>query len=89
LQVIEAQALGRANSLLSTDPAEALAIVRKVAQYSQSDYMTEERQYIEVMALYALRERRVATRAADAFLAAYPHSLFGERVRKARAGSEP
>ncbi|MFT3926921.1 MAG: sigma-70 family RNA polymerase sigma factor [Myxococcales bacterium] len=83
-EVLEAQALGRAESLLRSNPAQALAIVRKVATHGRSDYLTEERRYIEVMALYALGSQPEAERAADAFLSAYPQSVFGERVRRAR-----
>jgi hypothetical protein len=82
--VVEAQALGRAESLLQKDPAQALAIVRKVAQQSSADYLAEERRYIEVMALYALDRRVDAKRAADAVLTAYPQSVFRERVTRAR-----
>lgn len=84
VEMVEAQALGRAESLLHKDPAQALAIVRKVALSGQADYLAEERRYIEVMALYALNQRVDARRAADAFLSSYPQSVFRERVTRAR-----
>jgi RNA polymerase sigma-70 factor (ECF subfamily) len=84
VSIVEAQAIGRAEALLRTDPAQSLAIVRKVALQQQADYLAEERRYIEVMALHGLHERMEAQRAAAAFLVAYPQSVFRERVASVR-----
>jgi hypothetical protein len=83
----EARALKRAHRLLETDPAEALAIVGELSRTLPEEYLSEERHYIEIMALYAVGRRADADRAADHFRSRYPSSAFRERVQAARTGA--
>src|SRR5262249_54146711 len=50
----EAQEIARAERMLSSDPAGALAIARRARARSGASYLAEERDYVEVMALQAL-----------------------------------
>jgi hypothetical protein len=80
----EARALERAHRLLTPDPAEALAIVETLSRTLPEEYLSEERRYIEVMALYGVGRRADADRAANRFLSRYSTSAFRERVQAAR-----
>lgn len=82
--IVETQALARAEGLLRSDPAQALAITRELAGRGRAGYLAEERHYIEVRALHALHRQSDTKRAADAFLAAHPNSVFRERVNRIR-----
>jgi RNA polymerase sigma-70 factor (ECF subfamily) len=82
--LLEARALARADRLLATRPAQALAIVEGLPRTSNHTYLAEERLYIEVMALYGLARAAEANRAADRFLARFGSSVFRERVSAAR-----
>jgi hypothetical protein len=75
--------------LLTSDPAAALAIVEMLSRTLPEEYLSEERRYIEVMALYGVGRRVDADRAADRFLSRYYSSAFRERVRAARRASGP
>jgi RNA polymerase sigma-70 factor (ECF subfamily) len=83
----EARALKRADRLLTTDPAQALAIVRELSRALPREYLSEERRYIEIMALYGVGRHADADRAADHFLSRYSSSAFRERVQAARTGA--
>jgi RNA polymerase sigma-70 factor (ECF subfamily) len=87
--LLEARALERAHRLLTSDPAAALAIVEMLSRTLPEEYLSEERRYIEVMALYGVGRRVDADRAADRFLSRYYSSAFRERVRAARRASGP
>ncbi|HVZ30836.1 MAG TPA: hypothetical protein VG963_00335, partial [Polyangiaceae bacterium] len=87
----EARALARADELLASDPAQSLAIVAELSRAPRPGYLEEERQYIEVMALYGVGRRADADQAADRFLSRYRSSAFRERMKAARktAASRP
>jgi hypothetical protein len=70
--------------LLAPDPRAALAIVETLSHSLPEEYLSEERRYIEVMALYGVGRRGDADRAADRFLSRYSSSAFRERVQAAR-----
>jgi RNA polymerase sigma-70 factor, ECF subfamily len=82
--LLEARALERAHRLLAPDPAAALAIVETLSHSLPEEYLSEERRYIEVMALYGVGRRGDGDRAADRFLSRYSSSAFRERVQAAR-----
>jgi outer membrane protein assembly factor BamD (BamD/ComL family) len=79
-----------AERLLSTSPAEALALARADEASYPSGYLREERRYIGVIALFKLRQLDEARAAAGRFLSDYPDGPFSARVRAAitRAGSD-
>lgn len=87
--LLEARALERAHRLLTPDPAAALTIVERLSRTLPEEYLSEERRYIEVMALYNVGRRVDADRAADRFLSRYSSSAFRERVGAARRASGP
>jgi RNA polymerase sigma-70 factor (ECF subfamily) len=78
----EAQEIARAERLLSSDPAGALAIVRRARAQSGASFLAEERDYVEVMALAALGRSDEARILANRFLNAYPGGAFGKRVSR-------
>jgi RNA polymerase sigma-70 factor (ECF subfamily) len=82
---VEAQQIARAERLLSSNPAGALALVRDARARFKPSFLPEERDYVEVMALHALGRRADATAAAARFLGAYPGGAFDDRVRGAMA----
>ncbi len=79
---VEAREIARAERLLSSNPAGALAIVREARARLAPSFLGEERDYIEVMALHALGRSDEAESAAARFLKTYPGGAFGRRVRK-------
>jgi RNA polymerase sigma-70 factor (ECF subfamily) len=79
---VEAREIARAERILSSDPAGALAIVRQARTRFTPSFLPEERDYIEVMALRALGRSDEARRAATRFLNAYPAGAFSTRVRR-------
>jgi RNA polymerase sigma-70 factor (ECF subfamily) len=87
--LLEARALERAHRSLTSDPAAALAIIESLSRTLPEEYLSEERRYIEVMALYGVGRRVDADRAADRFLSRYSSSAFRERVQAARRASGP
>jgi RNA polymerase sigma-70 factor (ECF subfamily) len=87
--LLEARALERAHRSLTSDPAAALAIVETLSRTLPEEYLSEERRYIEVMALYGVGRRVDADRAADRFLSRYSSSAFRQRVQAARRASGP
>jgi hypothetical protein len=89
--LLEARALARAEGLLTTHPAQSLAILEELSRAARHEYLSEEREYIEIMALYGLGRRADADRTADHFLARYRSSVFRERLQAARtaAASRP
>jgi hypothetical protein len=82
--LLEARALAHAQRLLASSPTQALAIVEELSRTSLREYLSEERQYIEVIALYGVGRRADAERAAERFLSRYRASVFRDRVLAAR-----
>lgn len=82
---IEAQEIARAERLLSSNPAGAIALVRDARARFKPSFLPEERDYVEVMALHALGRTADANAAATRFLGAYPGGAFDDRVRSTMA----
>src|SRR5262249_23626640 len=80
---LEAQEIARAERLLGSNPAGALAIVREARARFTPSFLAEERDYIEVIALHDLGRSNQPEAAAARFLKAYPGGAFGRRIRKA------
>lgn len=81
----EAAQVAHAARLLEAQPRAALAAVRALPTGDEGAYLLEEREYIEVMALFSLGERAEGAQRADAFLRRYPSSAFSRTIRKVRA----
>jgi hypothetical protein len=72
-----------AESLLSRDPARALALTQALRARFPDGYLREERAYLEVMALAKLGRRREMRKKAATFLRTYPDGPYSARVRGA------
>ncbi|MET0285222.1 MAG: sigma-70 family RNA polymerase sigma factor [Polyangiales bacterium] len=84
-EVSETAQLARAEALLAEHPREALAVVRTLDGRESANYLREERDYIELMALLAIGDQKAGRARASAFLRAYPASAFA-RIVQARSG---
>jgi RNA polymerase sigma-70 factor (ECF subfamily) len=84
----EMQQIASAERLLTRAPAAALTIVREVQARFPRGYLSEERAYVEVMALLGLGRTAEARSKAEAFLRTYPDGPYSRRVRGAAAGTE-
>lgn len=84
----EARALKHAHGLLATDPARALELMEVLSRSRFEGYLSEEREYVRVMALHNLGRRAEAERAAARFFSRYPESAFRERVGAAQADAD-
>jgi hypothetical protein len=80
---LELQQVARAERLLAADPAQALALARDAAARFPSGYVSEERAYVEIMALVALHRLDEARPHIARFLLDHPDSAFARRVREA------
>jgi hypothetical protein len=80
---VEALEIARAERMVSSNPAGALAVVRSARARFRPSFLPEERDYVEVMALKGLGRADEAKAAASRFLAAYPGGAFANRVRSA------
>ncbi len=89
--LLELEQVGRAERMLASDPAGALALVASAGQRFPRGYLKEERGYVEVLALLALRRPDEARPKVAAFLRDYPESAYARRVRDAsrRAHLDP
>jgi RNA polymerase sigma-70 factor (ECF subfamily) len=90
-ELLELQQVARAERLVATDPARALALVRASESHFPNGYMRQERRYVEIIALIALGRLDEARPKIAGFLREYPESAFGQRIREAarRAHLEP
>jgi hypothetical protein len=79
----EIQEVAAAERLLSTSPAQALALARAGEASYPSGYLREERRYIGVIALFKLGRLDEARATATRFLSDYPDGPFSGRVRAA------
>ncbi len=84
----EMQATQRARQALSTDPARALALVRKANTEFSHGLFTEDREGIAVLALFGLGRNDKARRRAAAFLRAHPRSSYADKIRAAMSASD-
>jgi hypothetical protein len=66
--------------MLATDPHEALRLVRTLGSHAGSDELREERDYIEVMALFRIGRAQDARAASTRFLRTYPESAFAGAI---------
>jgi RNA polymerase sigma-70 factor (ECF subfamily) len=80
----EIQEVAAAQKLLTSDPAQALALVRSGEAQFPSGYLREERRYVGVAALFKLGRVDEARAEASRFLSDYPDGPFSARVRAAR-----
>jgi RNA polymerase sigma-70 factor (ECF subfamily) len=87
--LLELQQTARAERLLATDPARALALVRAAETRFPNGYMREERSYIEIIALVGMGRLDDARPKIARFLRDYPESAFAQRVREAGAHLDP
>jgi hypothetical protein len=81
----ETEQVAAAGRLLASDPAAALAIVRRCEVRFPDGYMRLERRYVGVMALFGLGRRAAAKEEAERFLRDYPAGAFSQRIRAAMA----
>jgi hypothetical protein len=81
--VMEMRDITNAERLLSTDPASALVVVRKLQTQFPSGYFSEERAYVEVMALLGIGRISEGRAKADEFLRVYPIGPYSQRVGNA------
>jgi hypothetical protein len=86
-ELAEMREVALAESLVSRDPARALALARGMRARFPHGFFREERAYLEVMALHGLGRRQEMREQAAAFLRAYPDGPYAGRVRKV-AGSD-
>jgi hypothetical protein len=83
--VAEMQELSRAEALLGRDPAQALKLVQASMAEHPQGYLTEERRYVEVLALIGLRRVEEARLLGREFGRLYPQSPYRRRVEAAIA----
>lgn len=78
----ESQLLGAAQSSLANDPARALKLTAEHRQLFPSGAFTQEREVIEIDALYRLGRKAEADRRATQFVSRNPNSSYGRRVKE-------
>jgi len=84
-QLLEAREVARAERLLASNPHEALRLVSTLGRRVGTDELREERDYIEVIALFRIGRAQDARAASTRFLRTYPESAFaGAIVNTAR-----
>jgi hypothetical protein len=78
----ESQLLGTAQSSLASDPARALKLTAEHHQLFPRGAFTQEREVIEIDALYRLGRKTEADRRATQFIARNPGSSYARRVKE-------
>jgi hypothetical protein len=78
----ESQLLGAAQSSLASDPARALKLTAEHRQLFPGGAFTQEREVIEIDALYRLGRTAEAERRATQFIARNPGSSYARRVKE-------
>ncbi|HEX2880411.1 MAG TPA: hypothetical protein VHO25_12840 [Polyangiaceae bacterium] len=78
----ESQLLGAAQSSLASDPARALKLTAEHRQLFPGGAFTQEREVIEIDALYRLGRKAEAERRATQFIARNPGSSYARRVKE-------
>lgn len=76
----EAREVARAERMLATDPRGALRLLHTLSSSAGSQALREERDYIEVMALFRIGQLRDARAASTRFLKSYPESAFAGAI---------
>lgn len=79
-QLSEAREVARAERMLASDPRGALRLLHTLASSASSQTLREERDYIEVMALFRIGQLRDARAASTRFLKSYPESAFAGTI---------
>jgi hypothetical protein len=77
----ESQLLGAAQSALASDPNRALQLTAEHRRAFPSGAFTQEREVIEIDALYRLGRKAEAERRATQFMARNPGSSYARRVK--------
>lgn len=79
----EMQQLATAERLLPTMPSRTLALVREGMQRFSHGYLAQERRYLEIMALLALKMPKDAELLSRGFLRDYPKGPYRRKVERA------
>lgn len=79
----ELDLVGKAESILRSDPARALALCERHRRLYPTGELLEEREVLVVEALAALGRRDEARQRAEAFRKSYPASPYSGRIRRA------
>jgi hypothetical protein len=83
----EMQQLAGAERLLPTMPSRTLAMVREGMQRFPHGYLAQERRYLEIMALLALKRPKDAELLSRSFLRDYSNGPYRRKVERALAES--
>jgi hypothetical protein len=78
----EMELLARLRAIEPSDPRQALALAEEGQRRFSSGFYAQERETLAISALARLGRRGEAAARARAFVAAYPRSLFVERIRE-------
>ena len=81
----EMQQLATAERLLPTMPSRTLALVREGMQRFSRGYLAQERRYLEIMALLALKMPKDAELLSRGFLRDYPKGPYRRKVERTLA----
>jgi hypothetical protein len=81
----EMRELALAERLLASEPRRSLTIVRAGMERFARGYLTQERRYVEIMALLALQKPKDAALLSQAFLRDYPKGPYRRKVERALA----
>jgi hypothetical protein len=79
----EMQQLASAERLLPTMPSRTLSMVRDGMQRFPHGYLAQERRYLEIMALLALKKPKDAELLSRGFLRDYPNGPYRRKVERA------
>lgn len=85
----EAKLLENARSALARDPARALQIAERHAQWHPQGQLAAEREFIAVDALLRLGRRQAAWQRAQPWLQRAPNSLYSNRLRELLGNDGP
>jgi len=85
----EVTQLLRIKSLLETDPAAARRLIVKAQREFPTGVLAEEREALNVIALFAMGDHGRGQAAAERFLAQYPRSPLRARISELLAREEP
>ena len=81
--ILEMRELSAAETLLSSDPARALALAKRGDLRFPRGYFHMEREYVAIMALIKLGRIEQARSAATRFLRSHPDTSYAERIHRA------
>lgn len=81
-QLSESQVLAAAQTALPSNPARALELTAEHRRRFPTGALSQERQVLEIDALYRLGRRAEADQRAQRFIASHPGSSYARRVRE-------